>query len=200
MTMLLLCGLLVFPARAGDRLGPSYPIGEPDMLEEIQGKLKALEKSGRMAELQQDAIARSKNSIERPKAVGGVTTTRKERTFYFDPSWRVPRDIATPDGQLIARAGEVVNPLDHVPLSNHLLFFDQRDATQVKRAVAILKKYQGAVKPILIAGEPLTLTRAWKRQVYFDQGGTLVRRFGIQQVPALVSQDQKRLRIDEFLP
>jgi len=113
---------------------------------------------------------------------------------------RVPRDIATPSGELIARAGDIVNPLDYVPLSNHLLFFDQRDAAQVRKAAAILKHYDGKVKPILVAGEPLKLTRQWKQQVYFDQGGYLVRRFGIRQVPALVSQDvaMKRLRVDEL--
>lgn len=202
MATAMLCGLLACPAWAGDRLGQSYPIAEPDMLEEIQGKLKSMEKSGRLGELQKEAIERSKNSIERPAAVNGVVTTRQARTFFFDPSWRVPRDIMTPDGQVIARAGDVVNPLDYVPLSSHLLFFDQRDARQVRTAAALMQKYKGAVKPILVAGEPLTLTRKWKRQVYFDQGGTLIRRFGIKQVPALVSQDaqQKRLRIDEFLP
>jgi len=198
--VLLAWGGLTGGACAQEPLGPSYPIREPDMLEEVQGRLKALEKSGRMRELQQEGIARSRQSIESPKAVTGLTRTDKPRTFYMDPSWRVPRDIATPDGQIIARAGDVVNPLDYVPLSNHLFFFDQRDPNQVRKAAAILKRYEGKVKPILVAGEPLKLTRQWKRQVYFDQGGYLVKRFGIQQIPALVSQDaaRKRLRIDEM--
>ena len=201
---MMLCGLIaVCPclvAWAEESLGPSYPIAEPDMLEEIQAKLKFMEKSGRLGQLQKEAIERSKQSIERPDPVKGIVKTRQARTFYFDPSWRVPRDIATPDGQIIARAGDRVNPLDYVPLSNHLLFFDQGDPKQVKKAAEILKRFNGAVKPILVAGEPLILTRQWKRQVYFDQGGHLVRRFGIKQVPALVSQDtaQKRLRIDEI--
>jgi conjugal transfer pilus assembly protein TraW len=42
--------------------------------------------------------------------------------------------------------------------------------------------------------------RAWKQTVYYDQGGSLVRRLGIRQVPAIVSQDGKRLRIDEVRP
>lgn len=56
------------------------------------------------------------------------------------------------------------------------------------------------VKPILVAGEPLNLMRDWKRQVFYDQGGTLVRRLGIHRVPAVVTQDGKRLRVDEVLP
>jgi conjugal transfer pilus assembly protein TraW len=202
---MLMCGLFtfpasVYPASSQDALGPSYPITEPDMLEEIQARLKSMEKDGRMGQLKKEAIERSKQSIERPDAVKGIVKTRQARTFYFDPSWRVPRDITAPDGQVIARAGDVVNPLDYVPLSNHLLFFDQSDPKQVKKAAEILIRFNGAVKPILVAGEPLKLTRLWKRQVYFDQSGHLVRRFGITQVPALVSQDpsRKRLRIDEL--
>jgi len=34
--------------------------------------------------------------------------------------------------------------------------------------------------------------------VFFDQQGLLVRRLGIRQVPALVTQEGKRLRIDEL--
>lgn len=198
--LLLAWGGLTGVTCAQEVLGPTYPIREPDMLEEIQTKLKSMEKNGRLGQLQKEAIERSKQSIERPDAVKGVVKTREARTFYFDPSWRVPRDIVAPDGQLIARAGDVVNPLDYVPLSNHLFFFDQGDPKQVKKAADMLKRFNGAVKPILVAGEPLTLTRQWKRQVYFDQGGYLIRRFGIKQVPALVSQDptKKRLRIDEL--
>ncbi|MBK8324891.1 MAG: hypothetical protein IPL06_20020 [Betaproteobacteria bacterium] len=52
------------------------------------------------------------------------------------------------------------------------------------------------VKPILVAGL-LDLIRRWKRPVFFDQGGALVARLGIRHVPALVSQDGLRLRVDE---
>jgi len=33
---------------------------------------------------------------------------------------------------------------------------------------------------------------------YYDQQGVLTRRLGIAQVPALVSQEGKRLRVDEL--
>ncbi|KXS30377.1 MAG: Type-F conjugative transfer system protein TraW, partial [Candidatus Gallionella acididurans] len=45
---------------------------------------------------------------------------------------------------------------------------------------------------------PLDLMRKWKIQVFYDQGGTLTRRFGITHVPAIVRQEGKRLRIDEL--
>jgi conjugal transfer pilus assembly protein TraW len=36
-----------------------------------------------------------------------------------------------------------------------------------------------------------------KIRVYFDQGGALVRKFGISQVPAIVSQEGRMLKVNE---
>ena len=58
--------------------------------------------------------------------------------------------------------------------------------------------YQGKVKPILTGGSYLDLMKAWQLPVYYDQLGLLTQRLGIRQVPALVSQEGKRLRIDEL--
>ena len=95
-------------------------------------------------------------------------------------------------------AGTTKNPLEVVSLSKHLLFFDGRDAQQVRDARALIDHYGGKVKPILVAGSYLDLMKAWQLSVYFDQQGVLTTKFGITQVPALVSQEGPRLRIDEF--
>ena len=95
-------------------------------------------------------------------------------------------------------AGSRHNPLDVVSLSRHLLFFDARDARQVSRARELIQRYQGQLKAILTAGSYLDLMKAWRTPVYYDQQGVLTRRLGIAQVPALVSQEGKRLRVDEL--
>ena len=94
-------------------------------------------------------------------------------------------------------AGTRKNPLDVVSLSRQLLFFDARDALQVGRARELIERYQGQVKPILVGGSYLDLMKRWNRPVFYDQDGNLVRRFGITAVPAIVSQEGQRLRIDE---
>ena len=175
-----------------------HPITEPDMLQEIYRVLREKEKSGDLARLQNDAIARSKRSIENPRPVEGLGRVEKARHFYWDPTVRVQQTIRDPLGNVIAEAGQTVNPLDYVSLSRHLLFFDGRDPAQQKKAIALIKHYDGRVKPILTAGQPLELSRQWKLQVYFDQGGALVRKLAIERVPSLVSQEGKKLRIDEL--
>ena len=186
------------PVFAAEQLGPVHPIAEPDMLQEIYRVLKEKERSGELARLQKEAIERGKYSIENPKPVQGLARVEKARFFYYDPTVRVPKTIRDPLGNVIAEAGKEINPLDYVNLSKHMLFFDGTDQAQVAKAVALIKHYDGAVKPILVSGQPLELSRKWKSQVYFDQGGSLVRKLGIQRVPSLVTQEGKKLRIDEL--
>jgi conjugal transfer pilus assembly protein TraW len=180
-------------------VGPVYPIAEVSLLEVILAKLREAEGSGRLAALERDAKANVIRAIEAPTPVNSVTKTTRARTFHVDPSLVVPYAITDAEGKVIVAPGTRVNPLDTVSLSKQLLFFDARDARQVNRAQAIVDEHQGKVKLILTGGSYLDLMRRWKRPVYFDQHGQLVERLGIRHVPALVSQDGKRLRIDEIL-
>jgi conjugal transfer pilus assembly protein TraW len=85
-----------------------------------------------------------------------------------------------------------------VSLSQALLFIDARDTAQIKRASGILDERGGKLKVILTGGSYLDLMHRWKRPVFFDQQGTLTEKLGIRHVPALVTQDGKRLKIEEI--
>lgn len=50
---------------------------------------------------------------------------------------------------------------------------------------------------ILVRGAPLELMKARQRRFYFDQGGNLVKHFGIRAVPATVEQQGRVLVITE---
>ena len=63
----------------------------------------------------------------------------------------------------------------------------------------MIDHYQGRVKPILVGGSYLQLMKSWQIPVYYDQQGLLTKRFRITQVPAIVSQEGMRLRIDELV-
>lgn len=179
-------------------VAPTYPIEEPDLLEEIQKKLRAMEASGEMAKKIEEAKRRSIQSAQYPKPVPGLGRSAVRRTYYFDPSIQANKDIKDAEGKLIVAAGQTMNPLDYTSMSEWLVFFDGSDERQVKAAEDLGKKYEWMVKPILVKGGPIEIMRRWKRQVYFDQGGYMVRKLGIQNVPALVTQEGKKLRIDEL--
>jgi conjugal transfer pilus assembly protein TraW len=181
-------------------VGPVYPIGEPDLLRAIEATLLEKARTGELARLQREGVARAEASLKTPRPVSGLRRTLAPRVHHVDPSVQVARDVVAPDGTAVLRAGTTVNPLDHVQLSSRLLFFDARDTSQLAHAAHLIDRFEGRVKPILVGGSFAELARRWKRPVYYDQGGALVQRLGIRQVPALVSQEGKRLRIEELAP
>lgn len=179
-------------------IGPTYEISEPHLLKMIEQRLREKERTGELQRLEEEAKARGVEAVTNPQPVASVRTTQTARTFYVDPSFTLDRNIHDAQGRLLFPAGTRKNPLEIVSLSKHLLFFDARDRRQVSRARELLATYQGRVKPILTGGSYLDLMKSWRIPVYYDQQGLLTRRFGIRQVPALVSQEGQRLRIDEL--
>jgi conjugal transfer pilus assembly protein TraW len=182
------------------RLGPTYPIAEPDMIEAIKAELRAKQASGELDRYQNDAVTRAKASINNPPIVAGLVRAAERRTFHFDPSVRVDESLVDHQGNVVVPAGSVVNPLDYSAFNQVLLFIDGRDADQVAYAQRMLATDPRLVKPILVAGSPPALMEASNRRVYFDQQGLLTQRFGILRVPATVRRDGNRLLIEEVPP
>ena len=180
-------------------IGPVYAIAEPSLLEVIQAKLRQMQANGDLSRLQRESQARIRREVEQPVPVAGITKTTRARSFHFDPSIEVPYPILDAEGRVIVAPGTRVNPLDTVSLSRPLLFIDARDSTQLDQAQRLLGERKGQVKLILTGGSYLDLMRRWKLAVFYDQQGQLSTQLGIRHVPALVTQDGKRLRIDELL-
>lgn len=179
-------------------IGPTYDIAEPHLLAFIEQRLREKAASGELQRLEQATRARGVDTVRHPAPVIGLSTTTAKRTFYFDPTYVLNRNVHDAQGRLMFAAGTRANPLDIVSLSHRLVFFDGRDARQVAQVRRLIARYDGRVKPILTGGSYLDLMQAWRFPIYYDQFGRLTGRLGIKQVPALVSQEGKRLRIDEL--
>lgn len=179
-------------------LGPTYPIAEPHLLQMIEQRLREKERSGELARIAEEARARGQQAVRQPEPVAGVRTTIRPRSFHFDPSVVLAQDVVGARGERLFAAGTRANPLDVVTLSRPLVFFDARDRRQVRQARALLDREGGRAMPVLTGGSYLDLMAAWRTPVYYDQQGLLTRRLGITQVPALVSQEGRMLRIDEM--
>lgn len=183
------------PAKDYGQQGTVFPIVEPDLLEQIRAKLQRLEASGETARLNADLKRRTIVRVNRPEPVAGLGTAMALRQWRFDPTITVEADISDDKGRLIIAAGTRVNPLDTVDLRQKLVFIDGDDAGQLFWAIKNYK--QAEAKFILVKGAPLELMRARQRRFYFDQGGSLVKRFGIHAVPAIVEQQGRILMVRE---
>ena len=180
-------------------VGQTYEIAEPDMLQGFYSKLRQAEANGKMAEVEADMKQRFIDHANRPK---GITLPRAEehRVYYYDPSTVLTQDIVDHEGNVLWPLGTRVNPLDYIAMSQQWLFFNGDDPEQAAWAQNYLQRYPNRVRPILIQGAVLELSKTWDTRLYFDQHGTYVEKFGIKRVPAILSQEGKKLRIDEVVP
>lgn len=198
---LVLLGMLHATAYALElgHIGLTYPIVEEDALLSLQKKLQHLDQTGELGLQQQQAQERIMRSIESPQSVFGLTTADKRAIHYIDPTLTFDEAIKDHTGRIIIASGSKINPLEHIRLSKRLVFFDGRDALQTEKVKQMLVTYKEAIKPILVGGSFMQTMRTWGKPVYFDQYGKLVKRFQINAVPAIVSQDTEiatRLKVE----
>jgi conjugal transfer pilus assembly protein TraW len=185
------------PAHAVDhgQVGEAWPVVEPDFLDVIRAKLEGAKASGKLDELNARFAARVKARVMRPVPVAGISAAIEDRSWEFDPTVVIESDIRDHKGNLIAAAGQRINPLDTIAMSQKLLFINGDDPAQVSWAMA-----QGddlKTKVIMVAGSPFELIKARQRRFYFDQAGSLTAKFGIEHVPASVVQKGKILVVTE---
>ena len=178
--------------------GETWPVAEPDLLAQIEARLMEMERSGELARLQGEARSRARLRLEEPEPVAGIVPATETRSRLFDPSIAVERDIRAADGTIIAAAGTRANPLDRVALTRDLLFIDGRRKAEIAWAFARTRAGGRPAKIVLLAGRPLDLARRHGTPVFFDQGGRLAARFGLNRTPVLIEQAGSRLRITEI--
>ena len=198
MIALLAAGVgMATPALARDygQQGAVWPVVEPDLLAQIHARLAHLEKSGETARLNEELKRRTIARVNRPEPVAGVGSAAATRSWRFDPTITVDRNIADDKGRVVIAAGTRVNPLETVPLRAPLVFIDGDDPAQL--AWAARRFGATRAKLILVRGAPLELMKARQRRFYFDQGSSLVKHFGIRAVPATVEQQGRVLLVTE---
>lgn len=186
--------------------GVIYLIEEVDPIALIHQKLKMMEESGDLEQRNVELQKKARASVEKPKPVERITKAARPRVFTFDPTYVVNEDLKDHQGQIFAKKGTKLNPLETVSLPQNLVFFNGDDVEQllwVKEQLAQSQLSQPTktkpLKLILTQGAPLKLAEELYIPVYFDQGGFLTRRLGIQHVPAVVSQEGLKLKIEEMV-
>lgn len=176
--------------------GQTYPVKEKSTIEAIQAKFQSMMDSGEWDKYVAEYKEKTLDSIRNPKSKD-LPKVITNNTRYFDPTIEVIEDIPLPDGRFLARKGDRINPLDQLGLSKEILFFDATDERQVNWMVEI-KKENPNVIAIATKGEWFKAMEKHGVKIYFDQMGHLTDRFDIQRVPSKVSQDGRKLKIEEI--
>lgn len=174
--------------------GHTFEIIEQDFLEVINARLNAVDWN----KFNQKIQSQTKDYVEAPTPVRNITKAKKSKEYLYDPAYVLDQNIYDHTSKLIHPAGTKVNPLEFTSLKEALLFIDADDEIQVKFALKQYKQKQEKLKIILVKGSPIKFQRKEKIWIYFDQGGVLTSKLGIAQVPALVTQEGLKLKIQTF--
>ena len=178
-------------------MGEVFPILEQNLIEVILQKLNKLQADGKLEVYQKQIQERVKNGIERPNPVKDVIHTQTPRSYTFDPSIVVTKDLKDQNGNVFYKSGTKVNPLTIRPMTKPLLLIDGDETDHLTWAFKMLKTHPLA-KIIFVKGAPLKIMKEIGLTVYFDQQGVICQKFGIKQVPALITQKDDLLLIQEM--
>jgi conjugal transfer pilus assembly protein TraW len=159
-----------------------------------------MEKSGELERLKNQAKERIEGQILEPAPIAGIGTVDRAGVRYFDPTFVLGEDIFDHEGNRMAAKGTRVNPLEVMPVRKKLFFFDGRSDVQVALAAKLAQTYGNDFTPILTAGSWVKTSEKLQQAVFYDQLGKMSTRLTVTAVPALVSQDGLRMKIEEIKP
>lgn len=171
--------------------GHSFAIIEQSLIEVIEARLKEAQETGKLENLQQKFQSKVLERIENPARVNGLRRAVVNRRYTYDPSMTQMQDLIGSEGEVIVKAGVTVNPLDYYSWGEPLILIDGEDPEQLKW----VQQQPGQI--VLVNGSPLKLAKEFEREVYFDQGGYLSRKFQLKAVPSIIRQAGKLLEIVE---
>ena len=168
--------------------GTTFTIQEEDLLVVLKERLAKASFDETKREACQQVF---RERIEHPRGKVFPQATMS-RCFEYDPSLCLQEDIKDHNEKVIVTKGTRVNPLETTALTEELLIFDGNVPSQVAWA----RKMTGMW--ILTNGKPLELESKEQRPVYFDQASYLTNKLGIKTLPAKVSQNNRKLKIEEI--
>lgn len=181
--------LLTAPAFAAVNtvVGPTYPILEPDTLEEIATAASRTDWQRWMRRQPKDYSAFDSVTLPRNRAVGSA---------LFDPTYTLPEDLLNERGEVLVPKGTRVNALSKMRLPGRYIVIgptpeDYRWLDQVARP--------GSRDKVLIAsGNVLTERKATGRPLY-ALDARFVERFGLTGIPSIVQQEGTNLRVERYV-
>ena len=171
-------------------LGPLNDIAEPDILEAFKSRVGAMKASGEYVRRFNQNKERIAKELEQPKPVAGLMKAAELRVWELSAS--VPETLPE---SLLRQAQSVQMP----HLSRSLLFIDGTDTESLEVAQKLFQS-QKDMRVVLVNGAPADVSQMLNRRVFFDQGGALVRVFGIEAVPAFLFNGPEGPTGAEFAP
>lgn len=167
-------------------VGPVYAIKEPDMQQVLRKKFESAD--------WHKAMQAAKDRAQRTEIDVSLPPAEKDRVRLVDVSSPLPRDIKGPNGEILARAGTMINPLEFVSLDSRYVVFDP--TSRYESAVVAKWRKQHSSVTLIATHWDARLGAKYDAAVYVLDP-LLKRRFQIEHTPSLVEQEGVRLKVTE---
>lgn len=167
-------------------VGPIYSLKEPDMHEQMRAKFE----SANWDKIEREAKLRAKQA----EIHIAVPAALEDRTRLVDVSSRLLRDVVGPNGQVLATAGTVINPLLYVAMDERYIVFDPTSRYE-NEVVAQWRKQHPAAKLVAVHWD--TRLGAKYDVPVFVLDPLFKKRMQIEHTPSLVEQEGLRMKVTE---
>lgn len=179
--------------------GPTVQVGEVDMIQALMDRAERQDWS----HLGDHAL----DNYWRTVPDHGLPRVIERRTLTLDPTIEVGQTITTPDGTVLAYEGDRINPLDEIPFTRVLAFFNPGEADQVQWLQAVVAEH-GVEKVTAMASQLQTLDGLEALGAMAEKVGVPIymlppevrQRFEIERVPTLVWAEGNQFVIQEQMP
>lgn len=169
-------------------VGPLHDITEPDILEIVEERAKKYDWQASIDRMTKK-ISEADNALFPPL---DIPAAQHNREYSIDPSIVVSHDITLPDGRIVAKKGTIANPLDYIPFPNFYAVFDPSDKRQHKIIRRWLKLHPNMT--IMATNNNREAAEKLDHPVFPLSEG-IRNRFQIDEVPAIISRDGNKIKI-----
>ena len=181
--------LLVFATSQTKNLGTigtTYPVVEPDLVEEVKARIDKVKMAKIMEEHRQNYKA---------KDIYALPTAKRDRTFFVDMTYTLDHDIPGENGEIMYKRGLTWSPLDYVS-PPELVVINGEDAKQVEWFEKSPYFKNLKIKLLTSAGFAAPLIKQLQRPVFYLTK-TIADRLQLTAVPCVITQNGKKMMVQE---
>lgn len=180
--------------------GQVYSIEEPDMIEEMQRRISEHDWNQEKEHAVNNFWVNQKDNIIIPAA-------QKSEQRVIDPSIVSTKDIFHPDGRLIFKKGQKINPQVLLPMRYHYIMFDASDKRQVEIAKKLGDDLLKLKTPVIYLFTNMDNKSGWKSYneitVFMNApiyriNEAIVNRFRIRVLPSVVEGNGNNILVREI--
>lgn len=175
-----------FAAMADSTIGKTFPIAEPSFLDEIKSAAAATDWRQWMRRDPENYAAF--DSTDLPSA-------KKDRSFLFDPTYSLPRDITDENGRVLYAKGTTINVYAKYTFPGRWIVI--RPTSEQFKWLDEVVKPTANDKVLIAGGNVVGVIREHRRKVFILEPHT-IERLGLQAVPSIVQQEGPQLRVQEY--